>query len=100
MTANSIYLLTALLIHLAFITAGLSFREHYELIYRLALAHLPAVLLCIITAIVSLFDVMILSRVFLGISLILTASQLYKSWLYMHGYFSTIDSEKQTKKTI
>lgn len=98
MVANSIYLLTALLIHLAFLTAGLSLAEHYELIYLLALAHFPAILLCVITAIISLLDIEVLSKIFLGISLVLTASQLYKSWLYTYGYFQRIYLEKQTKK--
>lgn len=97
MVANSIYLLTALLIHLTFVTAGLSFAKHYQLIYRLALAHFPVILLCIITGIISLFGVDILSKIFLGITLILTATQLYKSWLYIYGYFHVIDPAKQKK---
>ncbi len=98
MVANSIYLLTALLIHLTFLTAGLSFAKHYELIYRLALAHFPVILLCIITSIISLFGIDVLSKTFLGISLTLTATQLYRSWLYIYGYFSILDSTKQEKK--
>lgn len=94
MVANSIYLLTALLIHLTLVTAGLSFVKHYELIYRLALAHFPAIILCIITSIISLFGVDIVSGIFLSITLILTGAQLYKSWLYIYGYFSAIDPEK------
>jgi len=91
MIANSIYLLTALLIHLSFITAGLSLAKHYQLIYRLALAHFPAILLCIITGIISLFGIDILSKIFLGITLILTATQLYKSWSYTYHYLHTIN---------
>ncbi len=94
MVANSIYLLTAVLIHLSFVTAGISFAKHYELIYRLALAHFPVIILCIITTIISLFGVDILSGFFLGITLILTGWQLYKSWLYIYGYFSAIDLKK------
>ena len=98
MVANSIYLLTALLIHLAFLTAGLSLAKHYELTYRLALAHFPAILLSITTAIISLFNIEILSKIFLGISLVLTGSQIYKSWLYTYQYFYTLDLEIKKQK--
>ena len=97
MTASSIYLLTALLIHLAFTVAGLSRTKYYELIYLLCLVHLPAMLLCVITAIISLFGVDVLSKVFLGTSLALTASRLYASWLWTYEYFRTIDSTNQKK---
>ena len=91
MVTDSIYLLTALLIHISLITAGLSVKKHYEIVYRLALAHLPAIMFCVITAIISLFDYDILSKIFLGMALILTALGLFKSWSFINRYFREID---------
>ena len=113
MTANGLYLLTALLLHLTISITGLSRTTHFELIYLLFRVHIPAILLCIITIIVSLFceittslftrkiiiysfkiDIKIIPKVLLIITLILVISRLLQSWLYTYQYFSTLRVEK------
>ena len=101
MIANGLYLLTVLILHITVLIIGLSRTKHFELIHLLFRIHLPAILLCITTIIISLFAEMItaaaykisfenLARFLLILTLMLAALGLHKSWSDTYEYFRTI----------
>lgn len=101
MTANGLYLLTVLILHITVLLIGLSRTKHFELIHLLFRIHLPGILLCITTIIISLVAEIItaaaykisfenLARFMLILTLIMTALTLYKSWSDTYEYFRTI----------
>ncbi len=113
MTANGLYLLTALLLHLTLLTTGLHRAKHFELIQLLFLTHMTVIVSCIITVMVSLFceimasssineivicsfkiDIKIFPRILLIITLILAISRLFKSWEYTYQYFRILQIKK------
>jgi len=79
-----------MLIHLSISTAGLSLKEHYELAFLLASIHIPAILLCVITAILSLFEIYLLTKILLAISLGFTVLTIASAWANVHNYFSAL----------
>ena len=86
---NAVYLLTAVIIHLSVLTAGLSFKDHHFLAIQLARLHLYPILLTGLTigwATIAPSENICITL--FAVSLILSVTAIYKGWGMLQHYFS------------